>query len=114
MTWHSRADVHESRMRHPVYSHDWSMVDSKWPEFSKEPRNVRLGLAVDGFNLFSHMNNAYTCWPVMIVPYNLPPSLCMKKELVMLSILIPGKHGPGKNIDVYLQPLIAESYNYKI
>ena len=44
----------------------------------------------------------------MVVPYNLPPSLCMRKEFTMLTLLIPGKKGPGHDIDIYLQPLIAE------
>ena len=44
----------------------------------------------------------------MIVPYNLPPSLCMRKEFTMLTLLIPRKKGPRHDIDVYLQPLVDE------
>lgn len=32
----------------------------------------------------------------------------MKLEYIMLSMIIPGPSSPGKDIDVYLQPLIAE------
>ncbi|KAL6582793.1 hypothetical protein OROMI_004871 [Orobanche minor] len=32
----------------------------------------------------------------------------MKRSFLMLSLLIPGKKSPGKDIDVYLQPLVKE------
>lgn len=108
MKWHADASSKFGRMSHPVDSSCWKKVNNMWPEFSKESRNIRLGLATDGFNPYGNMNISYSCWPVMIVPYNLPPSLCMQKEFTMLSMLIPGKKGPGKDIDVYLQPLIEE------
>ena len=110
MTWHVNASSvpNDSIMRHPVDSSCWKEVDRKSSGFASEARNVRLGLATDGFNPFGTMSNAYSCWPVMIVPYNLPPSLCMRKEFTMLTLLIPGKKGPGHDIDIYLQPLIEE------
>ncbi|XP_012832644.1 PREDICTED: uncharacterized protein LOC105953520 [Erythranthe guttata] len=54
------------------------------------------------------MNVAHSTWPVILMPYNLPPADCMKKSYFMLSVLIPGPSEPGNNRDVYLQPLIAE------
>ncbi|XP_057246774.1 uncharacterized protein LOC104900417 [Beta vulgaris subsp. vulgaris] len=68
----------------------------------------RLGLISDGFNPFSNVAKPYSIWPVMLVPYNLPPSMCMKPSSMLLSMLIPGPKGPGDAIDVYLQPLIEE------
>ncbi|XP_060208655.1 uncharacterized protein LOC132636024 isoform X1 [Lycium barbarum] len=50
----------------------------------------------------------YSIWPVVLIPYNLPPWLCMKQENFILSMLIPGPESPGDAIDVYLQPLIEE------
>ncbi|XP_058077117.1 uncharacterized protein LOC131225557 [Magnolia sinica] len=108
MIWHSKSAQDDIYMRHPVDSSMWKIVDEKYADFAAEPRNVRLGLATDGFNPFGNMSNSYSCWPVMIVTYNLPPHLCMRKEFTMLTLLIPGKKGPGHDIDVYLQPLIAE------
>ena len=70
--------------------------------------NLRLGLATDGFNPFSNMSRRYSCWPVMLVTYNLPTWLCMKKENIMLALLISGPRQPGNDIDVYLQPLIED------
>eukprot|EP00268_Persea_americana_P034904 TRINITY_DN34509_c0_g3_i5.p1 TRINITY_DN34509_c0_g3~~TRINITY_DN34509_c0_g3_i5.p1 ORF type:complete len:104 (+),score=10.44 TRINITY_DN34509_c0_g3_i5:260-571(+) len=95
-------------MHHPVDSSSWKQVDRKCPNFAREARNVRLGLATNRFNPFGNKNNSYSCWPVMVVPYNLPPSLCMRKEFTMLTLLIPRQYGPGHDIDVYLQPLVDE------
>jgi len=78
------------------------------PNFSKDPRNVRLGLSSDGFNPFRTMSISHSTWPVMLMNYNLSPWICMKPEYMMLSMIIPGPSSPGQNIDVYLQPLIVE------
>ncbi|GKB40689.1 gag-pol polyprotein [Tanacetum coccineum] len=40
------------KMQHPVDGGAWKKFDTKYPDFAKEPRNVRLGLAADGFNRF--------------------------------------------------------------
>ena len=47
-------------------------------------------------------------WLVVLIPYNLPPWICMKQTFFMLSLLIPGPTSPGNDIDIYLQPLIDE------
>ncbi|KAG8490766.1 hypothetical protein CXB51_013918 [Gossypium anomalum] len=38
---------------------------SKFPSFASDPRNVRLGLAADGFNPFKIMSTSYSTWPVL-------------------------------------------------
>ena len=53
-------------------------------------------------------NVTYSCWPVILIPYNLPPWLYEKQSYWIMSMLIPGKKTPGMNIDVYLRPLIDE------
>ncbi|GJR53799.1 reverse transcriptase domain-containing protein [Tanacetum coccineum] len=74
----------------------------------KDPRNVRLGLAVDGFNPFGNLSQSYSMWLVILTTYNLPPWLCMKESSLMLTLLIPGPKSLGKDIDVYLRPLIDD------
>ncbi|XP_030506438.2 uncharacterized protein LOC115721305 isoform X1 [Cannabis sativa] len=54
------------------------------------------------------MSSTYSCWSIILVVYNLPPSMCMKDEFTFLSMLIPGPKKPGNDIDVYLEPLIDE------
>ncbi len=109
MRWHKEELVDDGKVRHPTNSLAWKHVDEKYRDrFASDPRNVRLGLALDGFNLFGMLNVTYTTWPVILIPYNLPPWLCLMQSYWMLSMLIPGSRSPGMNIDVYLQPLIDE------
>ncbi|GJR99798.1 hypothetical protein Tco_0316307 [Tanacetum coccineum] len=90
----------------------WKNFDTKYPEFAKEPRNVRLGLAADGFNPFGNLSQAYSMWPMILTTYNLPPNLpswlCMKESSFMLTLLIPSPKSSSKDIDVYLRPLIED------
>ncbi|XP_062014790.1 uncharacterized protein LOC133731433 [Rosa rugosa] len=108
LTWHHTHKSQDGKMRHPVDSLAWKKIDSKWPSFAEDPRNLRLGLSSDGFNPFGDLSSRYSCWPVILVAYNLPPSLCMSKEHLMLTLLIPGPKQPGNDIDVYLEPLIED------
>ncbi|KAL6637481.1 hypothetical protein ACP70R_025053 [Stipagrostis hirtigluma subsp. patula] len=108
MRWHKEGLVSDGKMRHPADSMAWKHVDNKYPDFASDPRNVRLGLASDGFNPFGMLNITYTTWPVILIPYNLPPWLCLKQSFWMMSMLIPGPKSPGNAIDVYMQPLIDE------
>ncbi|XP_073301900.1 uncharacterized protein [Primulina huaijiensis] len=108
MRWHSESRTKDGYMRHPADSPAWQTFDHNHPEFAKDPRNIRLGLASDGFNPFKNMSVAHSTWPVILVPYNLPPWMCMKQPYFILSLLIPGPSAPGNNIDIYLQPLVAD------
>ncbi|NAW06103.1 hypothetical protein FGF99_24590, partial [Salmonella sp. gx-f8] len=108
MRWHNDQRTNDGLLRHPADSLAWKLFDSKFPSFASDPRNVRLGLAVDGFNPFKIMSTSYSTWPVVLVPYNLPPWICMKQSSLILSMIIPGEKGPGNDIDIYLQPLIKE------
>nr|XP_027087916.1 uncharacterized protein LOC113709365 isoform X2 [Coffea arabica] len=91
MRWHKEKCVHDDNiMRHPADSEAWKDFDRLHPDFAVDPRNVRLGLATDGFNPFGTMSSAYSIWPIYLVPYNLPPWKCMRDPFFFLSMLIPG------------------------
>ena len=108
MTWH-KEHVHEGdEMCHPSDGEAWKHFDHVYPNFAREPRNIRLALCADGFSPFGVSGKSYSCWPVIVTPYNLPPWMCMKTQYMFLTMVIPGPKDPGKMIDVYLQPLIAE------
>ncbi|XP_020259681.1 uncharacterized protein LOC109836224 [Asparagus officinalis] len=108
MRWHHERQVEDGVMRHPADSKAWKNFNELHESFAEEPRNVRLGLASDGFQPFTNSKVSYSIWPVLLVPYNLPPWMCMKQSNFILSMLIPGPTGPGDAIDTYLQPLIEE------
>ncbi|XP_015159585.1 uncharacterized protein [Solanum tuberosum] len=107
MRWHKDNQV-DDVLQHPADLLTWKFFDEKHPNFPSDPRSVRLGLALDGFNPFGSMSNSYSMWPVILIPYNLSPWVCMKQSNILLSLLIPGPKGPGMNIYVYLQPLIDD------
>ncbi|KAF7114877.1 hypothetical protein RHSIM_RhsimUnG0071800 [Rhododendron simsii] len=98
----------DEELRHPVDGQEWKDFDEHFPDFAAEPRNVRLGMATDGFNPFGNMSTSYSMWPVIMVPYNLPPWKCMKEPFCFMSLLIPGPSAIGRDIDVYLRPLVDE------
>ena len=50
----------------------------------------------------------YSCWSVILTPYNLPPRMSIWKEFLFLTIMIHGPSNPKNKIDVYLQPLIDD------
>ncbi|XP_075504466.1 uncharacterized protein LOC142541901 [Primulina tabacum] len=108
LIWHSKHKSQDHMMRHPVDSVAWDTIDHKWPDFASDPRNLRLGLATNVFNPFGDLSSRYSCWPVILVNYNLPPLLCMTKENLMLTLLIPCPKQPGNDIDVYLEPLVED------
>ncbi|XP_074374165.1 uncharacterized protein LOC141714550 [Apium graveolens] len=109
LIWHSKQQSNDGQMRHPADSPSWRNIDYRWPSFASDPRNLRFALGADGINPFNNgLSNRYSYWPVVLVAYNLPPWLCMKRKFIMLSILISGPHEPGNDIDVYLESLIDD------
>ena len=107
MRWHGERMIDDDWLKHPADGEAWRDFDRKYPDFASDVRNVRLGLATDGFNPFG-MGTLHSTWPVVLMPYNLPPSMCMKKEFNMLTLLIPGPKSPGKCLSVFMEPLIDE------
>ncbi|XP_021751800.1 uncharacterized protein LOC110717416 [Chenopodium quinoa] len=108
LTWNFDSRVDDGMLRHPADSPQWRFIDGKFPDFAQEKRNLRLALSTDGFNLFGSLSNTYSTWSVMLVTYNLPPSLCMKRRYMFLSLLIQGPKQPGNDIDVYLTLVIND------
>ena len=91
----------------PVWKH--VTLEHVDPSFALEPRNLRLGLSLDGVNPFPHSNTTHSTWPVLLLIYNLPPYLVTKKFFIQLSILISGKESPtSENIGVFIECLLEE------
>ena len=73
MVWHHEERVKDGLLRHLTDSKAWRHIDDKYPDFAIEPHNVRLGLASVGFNPIGTMSYAHSTWPVILMPYNIPP-----------------------------------------
>ena len=73
MRWHHEHKCPPGFMAHPYDSEAWKHLDTSYPSFAAEPRNVRVGLCTDGVLPFGHYGQTYSCWTVIVIPYNLPP-----------------------------------------
>jgi hypothetical protein len=83
-------------------------IEEKWPsKFKDEPCSITFGLAIDGVCSFSFLNSNYSVWPVGLIVYNIPPWMSVRKEHLMLTLIVPGKK-KVKNMDVYIVPFIEE------
>jgi hypothetical protein len=87
-------------MGHPSDGEAWKVLNRFDGDFDSDARNVNFGLVIDGFDPFSTNSTPYSCWPIFAVPYNLPPSLCLKFEFMFLCLIVPGPEPPGPQIHV--------------
>ncbi|GJX48956.1 uncharacterized protein Tco_0275801 [Tanacetum coccineum] len=72
-----------------------------WHATGKCTEDGKMGHPVDG-KAWKDM------WPIILTIYNTPPWICMKESSFMLTLLILDPKSPGKDMDVYLQPLVKE------
>ena len=113
--WHHFNKSLDGKMRHTADSPQWNFVHTELePEagndmFGRDPRDIHLGLAVDGMNPYSEKRNTQSLTLVIVFNYNLPPWMVTKKYFVMLCLLIPTNLSlTGLNFDVFIQPLVDE------
>ncbi|XP_056689971.1 uncharacterized protein [Spinacia oleracea] len=52
LTWHADVRNKDGMLRHAADSPQWKHIDTTFPNFSRETRNLRLGLCTDGINPF--------------------------------------------------------------
>jgi len=51
----------KNEMRHPVNGEAWQDFDREYPNFTRDARNLRLGLATDGSILFWNRTQNIAC-----------------------------------------------------
>ena len=102
--WHEERIQDEGKLSHPADGTQLKRFDEMYPEFAKDPRNVRFALRTEGMNPFGERNSIHNTWAVILTIYNLPTWLCQKRKYIMLCILIQGPKQPGIDIDVFLEP----------
>ena len=76
--WHDEERTRDDVLRHPADSPLWKDFFVNHPEFAADSRNILLAFATDGFNPYRSQNISYSIWPGICIPYNFPPSMCMK------------------------------------
>ncbi|CAM8883224.1 unnamed protein product [Rhodiola kirilowii] len=109
MRWHNERDIGKGDyLRHLADGDIWQKFNMEFLKFASEVRNVCLGLSTDGFNPFGASGLSHSTWPVVVIPYNLPSSMCMRKEFNILTLLISGPKSPGKCLNIFMRPLIDD------
>jgi hypothetical protein len=109
MCWHKAGTRDNPNvMVHPSDGDAWKHFSTKFLDFAMDARNVRVAIATDGFNPFTFGASQYSCWSVFVIPMNLPPALCMKEENIFLSLVVLGPKNPGKNLNVFMRPIVDE------
>ncbi|XP_074297146.1 uncharacterized protein LOC141627831 [Silene latifolia] len=108
MLWHQKERNKDGKLRHVADSPQWRTIDRTFPDFGSEPRNLRLGLCTNGINPIGTLSTQHSCWPLMLIIYNIPPWLTTKSKYIMFTLLILGPKQPGNDIDMYLAPLIED------
>ena len=104
MTWHKyRRRYNPEKLVHPSDGEAWTRFDMIHREKALEARNARVALATDGFNPYGMMAAPYTCWPVFVIPLNLPLGVSFERHNIFLSLIIPGH--PGSNMGVFMEPV---------
>src|SRR5260370_21371741 len=76
--------------------------------YFSDPRDVALGLLMDSFQVFCRAcGGSATCWPIIPINFNLPPSECIHMDNIIPITIIPGPKAP-KDINSFFCPLINE------
>ena len=90
MDYHARNRSGDDILRMPADGSAFRNIEEKWPQFKEEPRNARLSLAADGVNPFRELRSTCSVWPVFVINHNIPPWMSIKREHIMLSMIVPG------------------------
>ena len=74
----------------PAYVYAFMEIQEKWEEFKDEPHNVRLSLAANDVNPFRELRSIYSVCPIFVINNNIPPWMSIKREHIMLTMIVPG------------------------
>jgi hypothetical protein len=109
MTWHKKNQSTNGKVHHAPNSKAWAHINATWPKFAADPRHMRLGLVIDGFNPFGEKSSSWSTLLVIFFNYNLPPWLVTNRFFVIVSLVIPSPESVKvANFDVYLELVIEE------
>ena len=93
MDWHANNRSKDWFMWILADSKALKHIEEKWTrKFKDEPCSIRFGLTIDEVCPFSFMTSNYSVWPVGLIVYNIPPWMSVRKENLMLTLIVPRKH----------------------
>ena len=90
MDYHAHNRSEDDIMWMPIDGYEFRDIEEKWPHFKEEPCNVGISLETYGVNLFENMRYINFVWPLFVINNNIPPLMEIKREHIMLAMIIPG------------------------
>ena len=90
MDYHACNKSGDGVLRIPVDGSAFRKIEEKWADFKDERRNVRISLVVNDVNPFGELRSIYSVWPIFVINNNIPPWMSIKREHIMLTMIIPG------------------------
>ena len=90
MDYHAHNRSQDDIMKMLTDGSTFKEIEEKWPHFKEEPRNLKLSLATDNVNPFGEMRSTYSVWPIFVINNNIPPWLSIKREHIMLKLIVLG------------------------
>ena len=90
MDYHARNRSRDDIIRIPMDGSTFMHIEEKQQHFKEQPSNLRLSLAADGVNPFGEMRSVYLVWPIFSIKNNICPWMSIKKEKIMLEMIVPG------------------------
>ena len=79
MTWHktgkrTKIDADGNLMMvHTSDGEAWKRFDALHDDKVAVPTHPRVAISMDGFSVFGLTAAQYNCWPLFVIPLNLPP-----------------------------------------
>jgi hypothetical protein len=100
------ADIFDGEWYNELCCTNMTIENKEQPyKFFEGERNIALGLSADGMCPFKCHKNS--CWPLILVNYNLPPDECTHMDNLICVRVTPGPKWPA-DLNSFLQPLIEE------
>jgi hypothetical protein len=90
MDYHAHNRSGDGVFRMPVDGSAFREIEEKWEDFKDEPCNVRISLTADGVNPFGEIRSIYSMWPIFVINNNIPPWMSIKREHIMMTVIVPG------------------------
>jgi hypothetical protein len=90
MDYHARNISGDGVFRMSVDGSTFREIEEKWADFKDESRNVRFSLAADDVNAFREFRSIYSVWPIFVINNNILPWMSIKREHIMLTMIVPG------------------------
>ena len=89
MDYHTCNRIQDDITRMSTNGSAFKEIEETWSHFKEEPHNLKLSLTVEGVNPYGDMRFVYLLWPIFVVNNNIPPWMSIKREHIMLSIIVP-------------------------